>query len=363
MGIPAQRDVERSRAALSTWFAQVLGADGPVELGEFRGPGATGFSNETLIVDLAFSRGGARVEESYVVRVAPTGYTLFPDAAFDVQYEVLRALAEKTSVPVPAVHWYEKDIDVLGAPFFVMEEVRGAVPPDNPPYHVAGWLHDVAPEVRERIWWGCIDTIADVHAVDWRDLGVRHLDKPELGEPGLPQQLAYYTGFLESIEAHEPVPVARRALDWLLAHPPEPEDLVLCWGDARVGNVMYDEDGRRVAVLDWEMVGLGAPSQDVAWAMLLDRHHSEGCGVPRLEGFPTAAQTAARYEERTGRTLRALDYYEVFAAFRFCVIMGRLALIFKDWGLLQPDDGMAQDNTATRLTETILSERGAVRPK
>jgi aminoglycoside phosphotransferase (APT) family kinase protein len=344
--IPAQRDVEPSRTSLASWFASALGADGDVRLGEFRGPGATGFSNETLIVDLAFSRGGARLDESYVVRVAPTGYTLFPDAAFDVQYDVLRALAEQTSV--------------LGAPFFVMEEVRGAVPPDSPPYHVAGWLHHVSPQVRERIWWGCIDTIAEVHAVDWRALNVRHLDKPDLGEPGLQQQLAYYTGFLESIEAHEPVPVARRALDWLLANPPEPEDPVLCWGDARVGNVMYDEDGRRVAVLDWEMVGLGAPSQDVAWAMLLDRHHSEGCGVPRLAGFPSTAETVARYESRSGRRLRSLEFYEVFAAFRFCVIMGRLALIFKDWGLLEPDDGMAQDNTASRLTETILAERGAV---
>lgn len=360
MPIPAQRDADVSRTALARWFATTLGADGDVRVGEFRGPGATGFSNETLIVDLAYERSGAAVEESYVVRVAPTGYTLFPDAVFEAQYDVLRALADKTSVPVPAVHWFERDTSVLGAPFFVMEEVRGVVPPDNPPYHVAGWLHDVGPEVRRRIWDGCIDTIADVHAVDWRDLGLAHLERPELGEPGLDQQLAYYTRFLESIEAHEPVPMARRALDWLLAHPPEPEELVLCWGDARVGNVMYDDAGRRLAVLDWEMVGLGAPSQDVAWALLLDRHHSEGCGVPRLAGFPPTEETVARYEARSGRTLRALDYYEVFAAFRFCVIMGKLALIFKDWGLLQPDDGMAQDNTATRLTATILAERGAV---
>jgi aminoglycoside phosphotransferase (APT) family kinase protein len=356
--IPPQRDAGTSRGALSRWLRDKVGADGDVRVGEFRGPGSTGFSNETLIADLAYERRGERVEESVVVRVAPTGHVLFPDAVFDAQYEVLRALAAHTPVSVPDVRWYEPDPSVLGAPFFVMAEVPGNAPPDNPPYHVAGWLHDVSPQVRERIWFGCIDTIAEVHAVDWRALGLRHLERPALGEPGLEQQLAYYTGFLESVEAREPVPLARRSLEWLLAHPPEPEELVLCWGDARPGNILYDEQGHRLAVLDWEMTGLGAPSMDVAWALLLDRHHSEGCRVPRLEGFPTTEQTVARYEERTGRTLAALDYYEVFAAFRFCVIMAKLALIFKDWDLLPPGDRMAQDNTISQLTETILAERG-----
>ena len=242
---------------------------------------------------------------------------------------------------------------MLGAPFFVMDEVIGRVPPDNPPYHIEGWLHEVSPEHRARIWWGCIDTIADIHRVDWRAAG---LDFPP---GGLTAQLRYYEDFLAAVERDEPVPVARRALDWLREHQPADGPQVLLWGDARIGNVMYDDEGRRLAVLDWEMTELGAPAADVAWAMFLDRHHSEACGVPRLEGFPSAAETVARYEERSGLRLADLDYYEVFAGFRFSVIMGRLAVIFKDWGLLTPDDTMAQDNTATRLTETVLAERGA----
>lgn len=347
MPIPAQRDQEQSRKALSAWFADTLGH--PVELSEFRGPGATGFSNETHIVDVT----GPDGTTTYVVRVAPTGYSLFPDAVFDRQYRVLRALSERTSVPVPVVRWYEQDQGVLGAPFFVMDEVIGRVPPDNPPYHMAGWLHDVPAEQRTRIWWGAIDTIAELHSLDWRDLDLDFL------AGGLTDQLDYYTRWLDSIEETEPVPVARRALAWLTSHLPSDEQTVLCWGDARVGNVMYDDDGNRLAVLDWEMVGLGAPAQDVAWALFLDRHHSEGCDTPRLEGFPSTEETLARYEERSGIRLRDLEFYEVFAAFRFCVIMARLAAIFKDWELLPLTDSMAQDNTVTRLTERVLAERGA----
>ena len=345
MAIPAQRDQELSRKALTTWFAGALDAE--VTLSEFRGPGATGFSNETLIVDVTAPTGTS----SYVVRVAPTGYSLFPDAAFDRQYKVLRALSS-TSVPVPTVRWYESDASVLGAPFFVMDEVIGRVPPDNPPYHMAGWLHDVTPEHRARVWWGAIDTIAELHRLDHRSLELDFLTG------GLAEQLDYYTRWLAAIEQDEPVPMAHRALDWLTAHLPQDEQQVLCWGDARVGNVMYDDEGNRLAVLDWEMVGLGAPGQDVAWALFLDRHHSEGVDTPRLEGFPSAGETIARYEARSGIRLRDLEFYEVFAAFRFCVIMARLALIFKEWGLLPVDDAMAQDNTVTRLTDRVLAERG-----
>lgn len=357
MPIPAQRDVEQSRKSLAAWFAGVLSADGDVELSEFRGPGGTGFSNETLIVDATWSCAGERSTHTFVVRVAPTGYALFPDAAFDVQHRVLVALNADGTVPVPTVRWYETDASVLGAPFFVMDEVVGKVPEDNPPYHISGWLHDVEPAVRERIWWGAIDTMADLHTLDWRGLGLGFLETPDAG---LPQQLAYYASFLEQVEQHEPVPMARRALAWIRDNLPTcDEPLVLCWGDARVGNVMYDDQGKRLAALDWEMVTLGSPSQDVAWAWFLDRHHSEGCGVPRLEGFPSKEATLERYQSRSGLALQEMDFYEVFAAFRFCVIMGKLAVIFKDWGLLEPDNAMAQENTVTALTEKVLAERGA----
>lgn len=109
--ISAQRDADRSYTALAAWFTTVLQPDGDVRLGEFRGPGATGSSNEMLPVDLSYERAGRTVEDSCVVRVAPTGYALFPDAAFEMQYRVLRALAP-TPVPVLAVRCYEADLSV-----------------------------------------------------------------------------------------------------------------------------------------------------------------------------------------------------------------------------------------------------------
>ncbi len=347
MPIPAQRDLEQSKKSLATWLAGKVGAD--VELGEFGGPGATGFSNETIIVDAHYAGQADRL----VVRVAPTGYTLFPDPAFEAQHDILVMLATATSIPVPAVRWYETDTSVLGAPFFVMGFVDGLIPEDNPPYTMGGWLKDSSPEVQEKVFWGAIDTIAEVSALD-----PASLDLPPL-LTGLDAQLDYYEAFMESVEKTEAMPVARRAFAWLRENKPADDGTVLCWGDSRIGNIMFTPEGERLAVVDWEMAVLGSPSQDLAWMWFLDRHHAEGMGEQRLPGFPTKEAMIARFEAKSGRSAKAFDYYELFAGFRFCVIMGRLAMIFKDWGLIPADHDMGQSNAPTVLTAKMLDELGA----
>ena len=342
----SQRDVEQSTKALATWLGEKVGAE--VTLGEFGGPGATGFSNETIIVDASY--GGTT--ERLVVRVAPTGYTLFPDAAFEEQYSILVTLGEKTSIPVPKVRWYETNPSVLGAPFFVMDFVDGLIPPDSPPYTMEGWLKDATPEIQERVFWGAIDSIAEIASLD-----PETLDLPPLLR-GLDAQLDYYEAFLQAVEKSEELVVARRAFAWLKANKPQDDGTVFCWGDSRVGNVMYSPEGDRLAVVDWEMACYGSPSQDIAWTWFLDRHHAEGMGCERLPGFPTKEAMIARFEERSGRSAKAFDYYELFAGFRFCVIMGRLTVIFKDWGLLEPENDMASNNAPARLTEQMLNEKG-----
>lgn len=347
MAVTTGRDLEQSSKQLAGWLAAKVGAE--VTIGEFGGPAATGFSNETIIVDAHYNG----ITDRLVVRIAPTGYTLFPDAAFEAQHDILVTLSTKTAVPVPSVRWYETDPSVLGAPFFVMAFVDGLIPEDNPPYTMGGWLHDAPPNIQEKVFWGAVDTIAEVSA-----LNHMALDLPSLLQ-GLTPQLDYYEAFMASVEKTEEIVVARRALAWLKANQPEDDATVLCWGDSRIGNVMFTPTGDRLAVVDWEMAVLGSPSQDLAWAWFLDRHHSEGMGMPRLAGFPTKAAMIERFEAKSGRSVVAFDYYELFAGFRFCVIMARLAVIFKDWGLIPADHDMAHNNASARLTEAMLDDKDA----
>jgi aminoglycoside phosphotransferase (APT) family kinase protein len=353
MPVPDQRDPEVTRTQLQGWLEGQLPAAGQVEVTAVQTPATTGFSAETLMFEADWVEpGGTQRHERLVAKVAPTGFQIFPEPRFGEQFRLLQILAG-TAIPVPAVHWHESDPDVLGAPFYVMTRVDGDVPADMPPYHTGGWLTDASPAERESIWWSGLSVLRQVHALDVAKLGLDFVDQVSYGPTGLRQRLAYYEHYLDWAYDGS-VPVAQQALRWLHAHrPDEHSDPVLLWGDSRIGNIIFS-GGRAVAVLDWEMATLGQAEEDVAWFLLLDRHHSEGVGAARLAGFPDAAQTIARYERLAGRKLAHMDYYEVLSAMKFAVVMARIGQLFVHYDLIPPDNDFPYNNTATQLLAKIL---------
>jgi aminoglycoside phosphotransferase (APT) family kinase protein len=354
MPVPDQRDPEVTRTALQTWLPGRLPGAAEVTVSAVQTPTTNGFSSETLMFEAGWRQpdGQAR-HERLVAKVAPTGFQIFPEARFAEQYRLLQILAG-TTIPVPQVHWHEPGPAVLGAPFYVMSRVDGDVPSDMPPYHQDGWLTTTSPAERESIWWSGVSVLAQVHALDVANLDLGFVDQVGYGPTGLQQRLAYYEHYLDW--AYEgSVPVAKQALQWLHARrPPESREPVLLWGDARIGNIIF-AGGRAAAVLDWEMATLGQPEEDLAWFLFLDRHHSEGVGAQRLAGFPDRAQTIARYEQLTGRTLLHMDYYEVLSALKFAVVMARIGQLFIYYDLVPADNDFPYNNTATQLLTRVLA--------
>jgi aminoglycoside phosphotransferase (APT) family kinase protein len=356
MPVPDQRDPGLTCSLLRGWLSDRLPGAQDLIVSGLRTPSGSGFSGETLLFEAEWTAGGGRVREPLVARVAPTAYRLFPEPRFEDECRLMRILDRETDVPLPAVRWFEASAEPLGAPFVVMEQVAGQVPGDLPPYHADGWVVAAAPEERARMWWSALDVLARIHRLDVDALGLGFVDRPELGRTGLDQQLGYYERFLDWAGAGE-LPDAREALAWLRANQPgEPAPPCLLWGDARIGNVIFRDYEPR-AVLDWEMVTLGQPEVDLAWFLFFDRHHSEGSATPRLAGFPSPEATVARYERLLGRPMRDLPYYEVFAAFRFAVIMARLGVLFVEFGLLPEGSDFSTTNTAAMLLRVILDER------
>jgi aminoglycoside phosphotransferase (APT) family kinase protein len=349
--IPQQRDPEVTRRQLTPWLASKMPGARDLTITNLAPPALTGFSSDTLLFDLAWTEDGRMHQEGFVIRIEPTACTVFPEYDIAQQFRVMQTLRAASDVPLPRIYWLEESPTVLGAPFFVMGKVAGRVPPDNPPYHAAGWMTEISPAERAALWWDGLDVLARIHRLDWQRLGLHSLDRT--GAPGLDAQLDYYTRYLTWAARGRPQPVAEAAYAWLQRHKPVGEPLGLCWGDARIGNMIF-ADGRCRAVLDWEMATLGNPIQDLAWWLFLDRHHSEGIGLPRLDGLPGRDETVARYEELTGRPVAHLEYYEVFAAFRFAVIMCRLAQMLITFEALPPDSDMETNNIVTQLLAKML---------
>jgi len=350
--IPAMRDLDVARRTIAAWLAAQRPEWERLEVGELQGPGGTGFSNETLIFDATWTEAGRRHTQGLVVRVEPTTYRVFMEADFENQYRVIRALGEATEVKVAPVIGFEPDPAVLGAPFFVMTKVPGVAPADAPPYNAEGFLVDMTPAERERLWSSAIDQLTLIHRVDDRQLGLDFLSKPARGASGMEQQLTYYDEAFAWAAEDRPQPVAEAAWSWLQSHVPAERPTGLSWGDSRIGNMLFHEGVCR-AVLDWEMVSLGGREMDLGWWLFLDRFHTEGCGLARLPGMPGREDTVAEWERRTGQRAANLEFYEVFAGFRFSVVMIRLVRLYLQWEMPVPPD-METNNPVTQVLARML---------
>ena len=346
-----ERDPAATATTLQRWLTDVAGLE-HARVDNVAIPGGTGWSNETIFFDVRWRRDGEDQHDRLVARIAPSVYSVFLEETFDRQHVVMRALARHSTVPMATIHWFEDDTSWFGRPFWIMARVEGDIPADNPPYAGSGWLHDASPERQAAAWWSGIDAMAEVHSVDVRSLVLPAGTFPDAVD-NLGWQLEHYDAFLTWAEEGAPHAKARDALRWLQANrPPDPaQGASLVWGDARLSNLIY-RDCAVVAVLDWEMCALGDPLLDVGWWVFADQALTAGAGFERLPGFPTAAATTRRWGELTGRSTEAFDYFVLFAAFRFTVIMLRMGKLLHGMGLV-PSDFAYENLISTAMVDLL----------
>jgi aminoglycoside phosphotransferase (APT) family kinase protein len=267
-------------------------------------PVGEGHSNVTYVI--------ARDGGEWVLRRPPR--PPLPPSAHDVQREalLLRAL-EPTQVRVPRVLATCDDESVIGAPFYVMERMHGDV------------LTTALPEGLDprRVGDELIDALVEVHAADWRACGLEGFGKPS---GYLERQLRRFGGLWEHNATRE-IPAIDEVTRWLAANLPESGPATIVHGDYRLGNVMFTGD-RLSAIFDWELATIGDPLADVGymlatWAQAGDPESvSLSLGaVTRGPGFPTREELVARYEERSRRSMRSLNWYTTLALWKSAVFL------------------------------------------
>ena len=339
---------------LLAWLRAEL-AQPELTLSDLTAPSA-GYSNVTLLGAL---RAPAMPAREFVLRLQPPGDSIYPDHDVTRQYRVMQALA-RGGIPVPALLGLETDPSVLGGPFYLMNRIEGRVPNENPLYHLEGWFHDLPAEHQRGCWFAGIDMLGRLARLDWRDLGLQFLlaDDAHQVSP-LERQLDYYRRAIAWAErlAGRQYPLLQAGEIWLRAHRPVDEPLAFSWGDAKLGNCMFDGD-ELVAVLDFEQATIANPVDDLAWWLMLDDSLSRGYGVPRLVSLPTRAESVARWEAASGFEARDLDYYEVYAAWRMAFVMARIAHIFRSRGWIASDSDMDVNNGGANLLAAHLLRLG-----
>jgi aminoglycoside phosphotransferase (APT) family kinase protein len=319
-------DPERVGPALEHWLGRRLGAT--VSVSDVSVPQASGLSCETVLFG---GEAGGQVRR-YVARVAPAdGDGLFPVYWLEDEARIMRALAEHSAVPTPRVVGVELDPTVIGGRFIVMEHIDGRVPADDPPYSTAGWVLELSPDAQGRLVENAIATIVEVSRVDWAALDLR------LPRVGVAEQIAYLEHLHATGHRGTPHPTIVSGLEYLHANAPSGEALALCWGDARIGNMLFADDLSVAGALDWELASIGSRELDVAYFLYALRLWSEGFGAPSPPGFPDRPAILARFEELSGRAMNHLDYYERLAAVFGAIAMLRAGHLMIDAGLVPPD--------------------------
>lgn len=364
----SSRDAASVPAAIAAWLADLLptGADPQVVL--HSGVDSNGMSSETLLLDVTWTHDGVRRVGRYVARVEPAAgdVPVFPRYALADQREAMRLAAELSEVPVPAVRWLEPTGQVLGTPFFLMDRVEGRVPPDVLPYPFGdNWLFDAEPAQQRALQDGSVGLVAALHAIPGGADRFAFLDPARAGHDGstalarnLARLRAWYDFAVPGVGRSATV---ERCLAWLEGHLPATEEAVLCWGDARIGNVIY-EGFAPVAVLDWEMATVGPRELDVSW-MLFAHQVFQGIAetfeLPGMPHFLREDDVRAAYAEAGGGELGDLRWYHVFNAAQWCVVFMRTGARQLHFGEIERPDDVDALFHHRPIVERLLDEAGA----
>jgi aminoglycoside phosphotransferase (APT) family kinase protein len=267
-----------------------------------------------------------------VLRRAPPGVKIKSAHDMGREYRILSHLAnvwEKTPRPLAQCD----DESLIGSAFYVMERVRGVILRQRVP---SGLTLDA--ETMRRVSESVIDTLAEIHAIDFRAAGLGDLGKPE---GYVTRQMSGWTERYRKAQTDD-VPSFEELGAWLSSHAPRIENETahasLVHNDFKYDNVVLDPDLRGVvSVLDWEMATVGDPLMDLGttlgyWIDPDDPPVFQVMvfGPTNLPGNLRRAQIAQRYAEKSGRDLEGILFYYAFSLYKLAVVAQQLYKRYKD---------------------------------
>jgi aminoglycoside phosphotransferase (APT) family kinase protein len=273
-------------------------------------PITAGNAREAWEFDLRWRDSGAERKLSCVMLRKAEAGQLETDSVRE--FGIISALWD-SRVPVARALWMDREGRWLERPAFIMEKVAGAA--DLPPL-LKPELSDNSRAIAQQL----AAIAATLHTLDWKKLGVDFLPATTLATTAA-QQISYWEAlFLK--HRMEPHPVMAAAFIWLKEHPPIADRISIVHGDFRFGNFLYQGD-RINAMLDWEMVHLGDPVEDIAWAYR---------SLWGPQAFLSLDEFVRRYTELSGIQVRpeALLFYRLLGEVKHSIISLTGARSFMD---------------------------------
>jgi aminoglycoside phosphotransferase (APT) family kinase protein len=337
---------ELDQQALADYLARRLGTSGGrVEIRQF----PHGHSNLTYLVKV-----GA---DEYVLRRPPFGNVVKTAHDMTREFRVLSALAPVyPAAPRPLLLC--EDERVLGAPFYLMERRHGRVIRRTLPPELDGRA-----DLAGRLCESMVDTLATLHAVDYRAVGLADFGKPQ---GYVARQVNGWTERYQAAKTDQ-LPDLDAVATWLAARIPAERGAAVIHNDFKFDNVMLatDDPTRVVAVLDWEMATIGDPLMDLGcalsyWAEPADPEplRDVAMGPTTAPGMWTRRQLVQAYASRSGRPIEDVTFYFVFGLFRLAVIVQQIYARYARGVTRDERFALMNRRVATLATEAARVARG-----
>lgn len=308
---PPRAGEELDLEALVRYLEEALDLSGELTVEQY----PSGFSNLTYSVRVG--------REDLILRRPPVGARVKSGHDMGREYRILSHLAPVyPKAPQPVA--YCEDEAVLGAPFYLMQRVRGVILRATMPEPMRP-----KPALMGRIAESWVSTLAELHAVDYRAAGLGELGRPE---GYVRRQVEGWTERYQRA-ATDDVPALDRTAAWLADHLPRQTEPALIHNDFKYDNVVLDPSqwARILAVLDWEMATIGDPLMDLGTSLgyWIDPDDPPAMlalnlNPTTLEGNPGRSEIAARYSAISGLDLDDIVFYYAFGLFKIAVIVQQI---------------------------------------
>jgi aminoglycoside phosphotransferase (APT) family kinase protein len=304
--------------------AQGLQLQGEPEIRQFPG----GASNLTYQISYG--------NKELILRRPPFGH--IAKSAHDVVREAqIMKLLRPVYPAVPEIYAICEDLDVIGAPFYVMERLVGVIPRQEFPPE----LGLDAAKTRQ-LCLNVIDKLVELHTLNVQAAGLGALGK---GEGYVARQIEGWSKRFRAART-EDVGDFESVMQWLHDKQPAKEVAIcLIHNDFRFDNVVLDvaDPLKVIGVLDWEMATLGDPMMDLGnslayWVQADDDAFMLGSRrqPTNAPGMLTRQEVIEYYGQKTGWSVANFDFYEVYGLFRLMGIIQQIYQRYKQGNARNP---------------------------
>jgi aminoglycoside phosphotransferase (APT) family kinase protein len=263
---------------------------------------------------------GFRVElegrvDSWFLRLPPPNVNWVGTADVLRQATVLKAL-DGTAVPHCSVQWSGDDLDWFGRPYFVVPWLEGDV------LRIADgeWGSTLSDAQKLALGREAMTALVGIHRLD--QAKVEYLGDPVPFADDVTRWDRFYERAADP-ECLKDAPVVRQKL---LDQLPDDAPVGVFHGDFQIANLFCSPDARLLAVIDWELCGIGATLNDLGWMVTFSDpeawalRDSDGPGGRTM--FLDPETLISLYSDAYGAPLSNLNWFRALAAYKFSIITG-----------------------------------------